>query len=109
MSTKKGFLGLDKKGLCLPLMIYAALSSIALINTLFSNQKGSMRMFLVTLVSVIFWSFIMYELCKNSREGWAWVLLLLPFVLVILGVIIILIINKGVLPPLTKVDDDEDQ
>lgn len=81
---------------CLPLVIYTALAAMSLIGIAFNAKKeNKVKSFLMTLVSTLFWMYIMFELCRNSHEGWAWFLLLLPVILFAFFVAAVLIFGKG--------------
>lgn len=75
-------------GWCWPLIIYILLVALSFLSMLMSGQN------LVNVQSGLLWNllwsllfgFILYWLCSNCYEGWAWILLLLP--LLILGFIV---------------------
>ena len=76
------------EGWCLPAVIYIVLAVISLILALLRDlthlekaQADQVR--LITLLFhvgwVIIWTCVLYWLCANCHQGWAWVILFLPF------------------------------
>ena len=75
---------LDYKRLCTPAKLYFAISVISCIMMLF-NRVAALAVF-IKLVFVFFWTFILGLLCKNGYKSFAWFLVALPFILMILGI-----------------------
>ena len=76
-------------GWCVPTVIYAILAIISILINLFQAPpenidrdqyiKYKLRNLLVQVVVASLWTLLMYWLCSNCHEGWAWFLLLVPF------------------------------
>ena len=69
------------EGWCVPAIIYVVLSIIGIIMNLMSAGLPTAA---VNVIIVIFWTAILYWLCSICRSGWAWFLLLLPFLFAII-------------------------
>ena len=92
--------------LCTPSYIYFIISVIGLaaaaIQNIGNNQiyalgmfscrvPSTIAIFLLKLVYILFWTWILNLMCKDGEESIAWLLVLLPFILlfVILGTIML--------------------
>ena len=92
--------------LCTPSYIYFIISIIGLALAAFQNLgnnqiyalgnfscrvPSTIAIFVLKLVYVLFWTWILNLMCKDGEESIAWLLVLLPFILlfVIIGVIIL--------------------
>ncbi len=83
------------KGWCTPLIIYAILAGISLLYTLInSSEKNQFSNFVLSLVWMFLWGIIMYKLCENGHEFWAWIILFLP---IILWLIVLLLAILGLI------------
>ncbi len=78
------------EGWCLPAIIYVVLAVISLLLALLGDftqyseddaYKARLAIFIFHFVWVIFWTWILYSLCSYCHEGWAWFILLLPFII----------------------------
>lgn len=78
-------------GWCAPMIIYLAISVIGMIG-IFKQGEKPLRNIMISLLWVLFWTFVMYELCRNCQTGWAWLILLFP---VIVWAVIAMIIVAG--------------
>ena len=92
--------------LCTPSYIYFIISIIGLAAAAFQNLgnnqlyalgnfscrvPSTIAIFVLKLVYVLFWTWILNLMCKDGEESIAWLLVMLPFILlfVIIGVIIL--------------------
>jgi energy-coupling factor transporter transmembrane protein EcfT len=77
---------------CWPLIIYIIIVAISFIVILVSKKDKSMKEngLLWNILWAILFGLILYWLCSNCQNGWAWFLLLLP--LIVLGVIMAIFI-----------------
>ena len=66
---------------CTPLILYIVITAIGLLGMLKSKAANKTNQLVTSFIWAAFWSFVMYTLCKNCREGWAWALFLVPFIL----------------------------
>lgn len=76
------------QGWCLPAIVYLVLAVISLGLALLQdlshlNEDDAMRVktatFLFHVVWAAFWTWLLYWLCSNCHETWAWIVLFLPF------------------------------
>jgi len=92
--------------LCTPSYIYFIISIIGLAAAAFQNLgnnqlyalgnfscrvPSTIAIFVLKLVYVLFWTWILNLMCKDGEESIAWLLVMLPFILlfVIIGVIML--------------------
>lgn len=92
--------------LCSPSRFYFILSIIVLIISLIQNignngkytlgnfsvkVPSTILVFIVKIIYILFWSWILNLICKDGHKGIAWLLVLLPFILlfVILGLVLL--------------------
>ena len=94
------------KELCTPAVIYLALSIIGLIATIVQNignrntyilgsfstrVPSTALVFIVKIIYILFWTWILNLICKDGHTEIAWVLVLIPFILlfVIMGLVMV--------------------
>jgi hypothetical protein len=92
--------------LCTPALFYFYLSFFVVIIAIIQNIGNSGKytlgsftckvpstiiVFIVKIIYILFWTWILNLICKDGHKGIAWLLVLLPFILlfVILGLIMI--------------------
>ena len=92
------------KDLCSPAQFYFVLSMIGLVVSAWENMGrkniyvlGGMPrrvpstplVFLMKIVYILFWTWILNLICRDNRKGFAWFLVLIPFILsfLLLGVV----------------------
>jgi cell division protein FtsW (lipid II flippase) len=75
-------------GWCWPLIIYVIIVAVSFISVIVSNNPEMQKR--TGLIWNIIWAIvlgvILYYICRNCKEQWAWFLLLLP--LIIMAIII---------------------
>jgi hypothetical protein len=91
--------------LCTPAMVYLLLSVFALIIMGYQNRNNVnvyclgeyacqttsvLLIFLVKIVYVVFWTWILNLICKSGYTSIAWLLLLLPYILLFILLIFFL-------------------
>ena len=94
------------KELCNPALFYFVLSIIGLLIVAFQNMGnnndliiGSSSLniannpvvFIVKLVYILFWTWILNLICKDGHSGISWILVFLPFNLIILLVLALML------------------
>ena len=87
------------KELCTPSLIYFVISMVALAIALLQNLGNStsytlgsfscnvpstILVFIVKLIYIFFWTWILNLICKDGHSGISWLLVLLPFILIVL-------------------------
>jgi hypothetical protein len=87
------------KELCAPAMIYFIISMVALIIVIFQNlgntnsyHVGSFScrvpntsvIFIVKLIYILFWTYVLNLICKDGHVGLSWLLILLPWILLLI-------------------------
>uniref|UniRef100_A0A6C0KXK7 Uncharacterized protein n=1 Tax=viral metagenome TaxID=1070528 RepID=A0A6C0KXK7_9ZZZZ len=92
------------KELCTPAFFYFVVSMISLIVMVLGNLGNTSKfnlglfsvyvpnvtfIFIVQFFYVLFWTWILNLICKDNRKGFAWFLVLIPFILsfLLIGVI----------------------
>ena len=83
----------DFSKLCTPAKLYFAIAVIACIIALFSGI-GIVSVF-VKLVFAFIWTYILSWLCGKGYQSVSWFLVLLPYIVILLGVIGLLSLTKG--------------
>lgn len=94
-------LGLFSK-LCTPAKIYLVISLISFITLFLQNSNdpnyycvgmfkaksgcNNKIYFLFKIVYIIFWTFILQKLCSKGYKYVSWILVLLPFILMFIGI-----------------------
>lgn len=80
-------------GWCTPLYIYLVLAAMSLIATVrfhFQDPKlVSAEAVVMSVLYKVFWCGVIYLLCSNCQESWAWVILLLPLIFIVLALFLI--------------------
>ena len=95
------------KKLCLPAQIYFVLSFISITSLFYQNYSDPHKYcvglfsaktkcnnkvyFLFKLIYIVFWTYILQLLCKKGYKSISWLLLLLPFLFMFIGIAIVLI------------------
>jgi predicted PurR-regulated permease PerM len=80
------------ENLCTPAKLYFAIAVISCIFALFSGFS-----FLAVFVKLLFafiWTYILTWLCKKGYKTISWVLVLLPYIVILLGFFGIIIFSK---------------
>lgn len=92
--------------LCTPALFYFVLSILAVVVSVFQNfgntnkyHLGTFSMnvpsttivFIIKVIYILFWTWILNLICKDGHKGIAWLLVLLPFILlfVIIGLVML--------------------
>ncbi len=83
-----------KNSPCWPLVVYIAITVLALIiilavPNLDSSSKATT--FVISLAWAVFWGFVLWWLCRFCHWAWAWFLLFLPFIINVFFIIIVLL------------------
>jgi hypothetical protein len=91
------FVGL--KNLCTPAYVYLVISSIALVVMFLQNVGNSnvyclgtyscevsntTMIFVIKLLYVLFWTWLLNIICRGGASAFAWVLVLMPFIILFL-------------------------
>ncbi len=91
------FVGL--KNLCTPAYVYLVISSIALVVMFLQNVGNSnvyclgtyscevsntAMIFAIKLLYVLFWTWLLNIICRGGATAFAWVLVLMPFIILFL-------------------------
>ena len=83
--------------LCLPAMIYLILGAISIIMSFFS--KETVMHVVVSVLFVLFWTFILNLICSAGYEMISWILLLFPLIVfvccLLFGVRLISVMHKN--------------
>jgi hypothetical protein len=84
------------KELCTPAFLYFAVSMISLIIMVLGNLGNTSKfnlgffsvyvpnvtfVFIVQFIYILFWTWILNLICRDNRKGFAWFLVLIPFIL----------------------------
>ena len=83
----------DFSKLCTPAKVYFAIAIIACIIALF-NSVSIYNVF-VKLVFAFIWAFILGWLCDKGYKTISWVLVLLPYIVILLAVLGIMTLTKS--------------
>ena len=92
--------------LCTPSLVYFILSVLALLMSIIQNFGNNRQynlgnfsckvpstalVFIVKIIYVLFWTWILNLICRDGHKGIAWMLVLLPFILlfVIMGLVML--------------------
>lgn len=96
------------KNLCMPAMAYLALSILTIFVMMFQNLGDPASycigryscnvsdvnmLFLMKIVYVLFWTWIINIMCRDGFEGIAWVLVMLPYLLMLIFIMTLFIPN----------------
>ena len=76
------------KNICAPALLYLILGILSIF-ILIQKNVDSMSLF-IKLFFVIIWTWFLNFLCKNGYETISWILVLLPFVLLIIFLLFLL-------------------
>ena len=69
--------------LCSPAKLYLVITVIGIVLSLFN--KISVVAVLVKAIFALFWTFVLNWLCEKGYKTLSWILVLLPFIIIILG------------------------
>jgi hypothetical protein len=84
------------KELCTPAFLYFSISMVSLIILVLGNLGNSSKfnlgflsvyvpnvtiIFITQFIYILFWTWILNLICKDNRKGFAWFLVLIPFIL----------------------------
>jgi flagellar biosynthesis protein FliQ len=95
--------------LCTPSLVYFVISVLAILISIFQNfgninkytlgnyscrVPSTIVVFIVKIIYILFWTWVLNLICKDGHKGIAWLLVLLPFILlfVIMGIVLL---NQG--------------
>jgi hypothetical protein len=96
------------KELCTPAFVYFVVSMIGLIIMVLTNLGNTTKcnlglfsfyvpnvtfVFIIQFIYILFWTWILNLICKDNRKGFAWFLVLIPFILSF--IILALVSSKG--------------
>lgn len=73
--------GSSCSGWCLPTVLYLALALVGMVMQMSMDGYNETGMMVGHGLYVAFWTGVLYLLCSNCHEGWAWVVLLFPLIL----------------------------
>ena len=96
------------KNLCLPAIVYLSLSLFTVFVMYFQNL-GDPRsycigrytcnvsdvgmLFLMKIVYILFWTWILNIICREGFEGMSWVLVIMPYILMLIFILTLFIPN----------------
>lgn len=91
---------------CTPFIIYLVISTLSILFTLLMPNTSDedeatfvgskITGLLVQIIFILFWSMIYYYLCYTCNKGWAWFLLLFPYLLIMFAIFFFFIfVNVG--------------
>jgi len=83
----------DFSKLCTPAKLYFAIAVISSLIALFN--KLSLIAVFMKLVFAFIWTYILSFLCKKGYESLSWFLVLLPYVVILLGVVGIMTLTQN--------------
>ena len=69
--------------LCSPAKLYLVITVIGIVLSLFNNI--SVAAVIVKVIFALFWTFVLNWLCEKGYKTLSWILVLLPFIVIILG------------------------
>lgn len=111
----KSFLGQINK-LCTPAYVYLVISVIALVTIALQNVQSSTTycvgnyecpvannslMFIIKILYIAFWTWLLNIICKSGATTVAWILVLIPFVLMFFLMASFIFVNGRL--PITRV------
>jgi hypothetical protein len=80
-------------GWCTPLYIYLVLAVISLIATVRTHLQNpkmvSVESIIMSIIYMVFWTGVIYLLCSTCHENIAWIILLLPLIIMLLIIFLI--------------------
>ena len=85
--SNKSFLNI-----CLPSLIYLILGLISIVMMLFNQIKVFLTF--IQLLLIVFWTWILNLICKAGYTWVSWMLLLLPFIIILFAFLYILLTVK---------------
>ena len=81
--------------LCSPSAAFLVVSLTSLLLILFYQKRNVKKrnplllmLLMLKIVYVLFWTWILDLICKSGHKGFAWALVLAPYVLVVLAIIL---------------------
>lgn len=96
------------KNLCTPALVYFALSFVTILVMAFQNLGNPASycvgryscnvtdinmLFLMKFVYVVFWTWVLNIICREGYEGLSWLLVLIPYMLMLIFILSMFIIN----------------
>lgn len=80
-------------GWCIPLYIYIFLAVMSLLATIRMHMRDpehlSTEIVVMSIIYKIFWCGVIYVLCSTCHDTWAWVILLLPLIFIVLALFLL--------------------
>ena len=80
-------------GWCTPLYIYLVLAVIFLVATVRTHLQNpkivSVESIIMSIIHMVFWTGVIYLLCSTCHENIAWIILLLPLIIMLLYIFLI--------------------
>ena len=76
------------KDLCTPALVYFVISIITILIALFNRVK--LVAIGAKLLFALFWTFVLNYLCRKGYKSVSWLLVLLPYIVMIIGGILVL-------------------
>ena len=80
------------KKMCTPAQVYLAIAFLAAFISLFN--QNSVTNIVVNLFFALIWTFVLSWLCKQGYESLSWFLVLLPYVILLLGILGIMKLSR---------------
>ncbi len=87
----KGFKDTFKQ-MCTPAQVYLVIAVLAGLFALFNHN--SVSHVVVNLLFALVWTFILSWLCQQGYENLSWFLVLLPYIILLLGILGILKLSR---------------
>jgi hypothetical protein len=87
----KGFKDTFKK-MCTPAQVYLAIAFLGAFISLFNNN--AIANIIVNLFFALIWTFVLSWLCKQGYENLSWFLVLLPYIILLLGILGIMKLSR---------------
>ena len=87
----KGFKDTFKK-MCTPAQVYLAIAFLGAFISLFNNN--AVTNIIVNLFFALIWTFVLSWLCKQGYENLSWFLVLLPYIILLLGILGIMKLSR---------------
>lgn len=96
--------------LCTPAYVYFIISILAIViaaiqnmgnnkkytlGTFSCNVPSCLAVFIVKIVYILFWTWILNLICKDGHKGIAWLLVLLPFILLFVIIALAMMYQKN--------------
>lgn len=87
-------------GWCTPLYVQFALYIFSIISIVFSatgqtSPSGKTKHAIVVTIVYALLGWLIFYLCKTCRNGWAWFVVLAPFILIIVLIVLIVLALQG--------------